>query len=203
MSNLTVRDVIRYHVCRCGDKIHEIKNKNTVIITGPAPGEKVVTKHISPLSPDWAEYQGFKRECSMWLTAVKIHKLHPDFSTSPIDRETKEDFESKVCHLSRVQRANATRYFMEATRRLMRIKDQLEHNGSKKVTTRASYVIDPKTKTAKLRTEHDTTYVDKSFDTIRGWKLAYEAAYSLRVNLAEVAVIKETEHAEAVRADKA
>lgn len=167
-TNLTVRDVVRFHVCRCGDMIHSLKQGNA------KPGTK--SPHISPMSDDWETYQGYKRECSMWLTAIKIHKRHPDFTTTAIDRETKEDYESKICHLSRVQRANATRYFVEATRRLMKIRDQLEHRGSKNVRTRYSYVIDPKSKTAKGRTEHDITYIDKSFEHIAQWKEAYEQA---------------------------
>lgn len=169
-TNLTVRDVVRYHVLRCSSQIHSIKASNVMTVKGEGPDEKMIGRPISPVSPKWNEYQGYKRECSMWLTAIKILKTDPDFHSRPMERSTAQDHASQLCHLTRAQRRTSkttTRCLAQIKQRLERIQEQII-NGSRHTTTRSVYIEDPKRPGAVLgiKQEHSISYTPKSFEAI-------------------------------------
>jgi hypothetical protein len=202
-TNLTVRDVVRYHVCRCGDHIHALKKacertSNT--------GQKY---HITPRSAEWFEYQGFRRECSWWLTGIKLLKTDPVFRGGKLESSTAADAESQLCHLTREllmdtekKRKERARYMGAVRKRLLQIEEQLV-KGSKHTTTRIEHKIDSKTRTSKAVFVPNITYTEKSFEGIAKWKAEREAEFALKHTQAEVTAMKETEHEEALRAGKA
>ena len=167
-TKLTVRDIVRYHVLGCSNQIHKLKN-NAMLVKGEGQTESMVGRPMSPTSPNWDVYQGLKRECSMWLTAIKILKTDPDFHGRPMERSTAQDHASQICHLTRAQRRTSkttNRCLAQIKKRLQRIQEQII-NGSRHTTTRSVYVAAKAPGAAAIfKQEHSITYEPKSFEAV-------------------------------------
>lgn len=87
----TIRDLVRFNIALCSESIRELKNKaattaeqGTRIVIGPQYLHRVtldtyrgsaVPRHpAEKFHPEHQTYLGLKRECSIWLTALKILK---------------------------------------------------------------------------------------------------------------------------------
>ncbi len=87
----TIRDLVRFNIALCSETICELKNKalvtaeqGTRIVIGPQYLHRVtldtyrgsaVPRHpAEKFHPEHRRYLGLKRECSIWLTALKILK---------------------------------------------------------------------------------------------------------------------------------
>lgn len=59
--------IVKENVKKCSDSIFNMKEEAKLGKFG----------YISPKSLTWPVYSGYKRECSIWLTAIRQLKGHP------------------------------------------------------------------------------------------------------------------------------
>jgi hypothetical protein len=71
-------DVVRYNVYVCSESIRQLKDGATKPRKIPnfklCRFEDTSFRHISPEHPDWEQYQGARRECSLWLVVLHVVK---------------------------------------------------------------------------------------------------------------------------------
>lgn len=162
-TSLTPYQIVRYRVQQDSERICEVKRIHWV----------AHERAISPLSVKmWKQYRGYKREVSIWLTAIKILS-----ALEPRNRDIREQlnkwthrdtliFWSHVTAHCKIRHGEVTpkhpSIVSEALMRLKRIVDQLEHGGTKKIRTYSKHSTDKEGKHSwSLVT--DVTYVPKDF----------------------------------------
>lgn len=80
---LTIRNILRFHLCKVSDRIKQLKEeckvpvtiKRRTFLTGlalDAESNKMTLLHISPRHPRWVEYVGLKLHVSHLLTAMHL-----------------------------------------------------------------------------------------------------------------------------------
>ena len=167
-TELTLHQVIRYRIHQASDAIHNLKR---------AHHDQEALKHISPLSPMWKHYQGYKREASVWLTALKLWKVmeHHDepegFLKDWNHRHTYLYWHVLTPHMKGRTKIIPTLakdeppIIKEALGRLRRLHDQLKHGGVKNVRCYMKHTRDGEGK-HKWSLATDVTYVPKDFSKI-------------------------------------
>lgn len=114
-----VIDVVRYNIFLCSQAIAACKKD----------AADSYIKFMQPKCGDWDKYKSFKRECSQWLTALRLVRSKKSWYQADFDNTHFP--KARVFHEVELENARAD-WMDEAVARLNRIKDRIE-KGAKSV----------------------------------------------------------------------
>lgn len=171
-------DVVRYNVHVCSEEIRQLKDdagKPRKIPDFAAQRFVDVSfRHICPDHPDWKAYEGFKRECSLWLVVLCACKR--------IERgaDKGSTFEELACNASHLPSAgNGRMRFVRAAK--------LKYEGlSRKLFDGIKREV---YKTDKGKVTKGWGYTAKNYAVVEAWRREHEAARVLALSKREDAKV--------------